>query len=130
MIYCEPCRQRGNYPASIKPEAGQCEFCKSNGLVHNVPARGIPLPGELVNSQENPFLDPSPDPRAQALQDARDSMAAGKGASVSLSPNYEMLKTLTKWLADNGWSATQVADAVARPQDYWPLYEHGQKGGP
>lgn len=129
MKYCEPCRARAGYPAAQVGEAGECQICHQITTVHNVPAMGIPLPGELMNSTQNPFEAPQVDSRAQAIQEQRDQMAAGRGASTSLPPDYEALKKLTQWLAENGWSALQVADAVTRPQDYWKLYRAAMEGG-
>lgn len=131
MKYCEPCRQRGQYPAAVSLEHAQCEICYQITNIHNVPAMGIPLPGELVTSPptHDPFLDPPVDPRAQTIQQQRDDMAAGKAASTSLPPNYEALKNLTQWLAENGWDAIQIADAVKRPSAYWPYYQAAQEGG-
>jgi hypothetical protein len=72
----------------------------------------------------NPFdNEPTVDPRAEALQTARDEMAAGKGATVSLTPNYELLKHLTQWMAERGYEAIQVAHAVREPHLYWEYFK-------
>lgn len=71
----------------------------------------------------NPFLDEPIDPRAAQLQQARDEMAAGRGATVSLTPNYELLKHLTQWMAERGYEAIQVAHAVREPHLYWEYFQ-------
>jgi len=129
MNYCEQCRQRGGYPISTQKSAGICEFCGFYGAVNQVPAASIPLPGELISSPSTPFEDPPIDPRAQAIQDARDEMASGRGATTSLPPNYELLKELVKWMYETGWAPYDIANAVWNPKDYWPHY-HKAKDSP
>lgn len=115
-----------------------CEICGVSHIkVHDVPTMGLPMPDpnytttqeQAQQSVSNPFVDPPVDPRAVQLQEQRDQMAAGQAASVSLSPNYEALKVLTQWLAEHGWDAMQVADAVKRPEDYWVYYQAAIEGG-
>jgi hypothetical protein len=126
MFYCEDCRKERGWPVSTEPMIPQgkvkCEICMLDKSCWNVSTLAIPLPGEMVNSPDNPFAGPSIDPRAQAIQDARDQMAAGHGASTSLAPNYERLKELVSWMAGVGYSALQVAEAVAHPEVYWEAY--------
>lgn len=138
MRFCEPCRQARNWPKSQTAVYAVCEICGSGpGSIHDVTAMAIPLPDPDFTTtrnvpgleQQNPFTDPPVDPRAAAIQDARDQMAAGRSASTSLPPNYESLKALTRWLAENGWDASQVADAVSRPADYWVYYQTALEGG-
>lgn len=83
----------------------------------------------IQHQTPSPFADPPTDPRAAQIQEERDAMAVGRAASVSLPPNYEALKALTKWLAENGWDAHQIADAVTRPNDYWIFYQTAMEGG-
>lgn len=129
MIYCETCRAQRDWPSSQKLVTAHCELCGVGPAnMYDVTAMAIPLPDP--NQQINtPFLDPPIDPRAQGLQEQRDAMAAGRSAATSIAPNYEMLKTLTRWLAENGWDAIQIADAVARPSDYWVYYQTAKEGG-
>lgn len=76
--------------------------------------------------EHNPFVAPDTDPRAKAIQQARDDQKAGVGATVSLVPDWEELKALTMWLAKHGWSAEEVAIAVAEPERYWEFMQTGK----
>jgi hypothetical protein len=79
----------------------------------------------------NPFHDATglpADPRAIALQEERDRMAAGRAAATSIAPNYEQLKRLTKRMVACGCSADMVADAVEFPHVYWPKYFTPEEG--
>jgi hypothetical protein len=38
--------------------------------------------------------------------------------------DHRELATLTRWMADHGYSADQLADAVRRPWDHTTLYRH------
>jgi hypothetical protein len=129
VYYCEPCRKQREWPVSDKRVTAYCQCCgKGPQTVYNVTAMALPMPDPNLEI-ESPFLDPPADPRAQALQEQRDAMAAGKAAATSIAPNYEKLKLLTRWLAENGWDAIQIADAVARPSDYWVYYAAANEGG-
>jgi hypothetical protein len=129
MYYCEPCRAQRGWPVNENTVTAHCELCgKGPQQLYNVSAMAIPMPDPNLDI-DSPFMDPPVDPRAELIEQQREAMASGRGASVSLAPNYEVLKTLTKWLADNGWDAQQVADAVARPNDYWVYYSAAKEGG-
>lgn len=136
MFYCEDCRKERGWPTSTEPmiEQGKvrCEVCFLDKSCWNVSSMAIPLPGEMVNSPDNPFAQQTIDPRAQSIQDQRDQMAAGRGASTSLAPNYERLKELVNWMAEVGYDPFQVAQAVSYPEIYWEgfkQYVERKQGG-
>lgn len=74
-------------------------------------------------SVHNPFVDPLSDPRAAEIQEKREQMAAGQAAATSLAPNYELLKHLTQWMSERGYSAKQIAHAVREPERYWEYFQ-------
>lgn len=127
MFYCEDCRKQRGWPTSTEPmiAAGKvkCEICNLDKSCWNVSSLAIPLPGEMVNSPDNPFASSTVDPRAQSIQDQRDQMAAGRGATTSLAPNYERLKELVSWMAIVGYGGSDVAQAVCNPEQYWEVYK-------
>lgn len=72
--------------------------------------------------EHNPFVAPDVDPRAKVIQDARDAQKAGEAAAVSLVPDWEKLKELTRWMADKrggSYTAFEVSQAVEEPERYW-----------
>lgn len=70
--------------------------------------------------EHNPFVAPDTDPRAKAIQQARDEQKAGVGAAVSLVPNWDELKELVNWMADDDkWECSAIAEAVSEPERFW-----------
>lgn len=44
MFFCDPCRDKNNWPDSIGRSYGRCEVCGDKGSCNNVPSRFLPPP--------------------------------------------------------------------------------------
>lgn len=44
MFFCEPCRERHNWPDSLTTSLGECELCNQHAVCWSVPSRHLPPP--------------------------------------------------------------------------------------
>lgn len=62
MFYCEPCRVKNKWPASLGAplfgmSRGPCEVCHHVGACHDVPSSALPMPSATPTAPD-PLLDP------------------------------------------------------------------------
>lgn len=44
MFYCEPCREKREWPESIMRSEGPCECCGETAVCYDMPSRLLPIP--------------------------------------------------------------------------------------
>jgi hypothetical protein len=44
MFFCEPCRDKNEWPASIMKSTGTCEMCGEHAICHDIPSSALPRP--------------------------------------------------------------------------------------
>lgn len=44
MFYCEDCRKKRSWPASLGRSVGRCEVCEQKAVCFDMPSRLLPLP--------------------------------------------------------------------------------------